>query len=300
MKAIVQKILVFIFLLAGVFIIHQRINATSFGSLETLLYHTHTYYFLLATISLIPTNWLFDSLIWHELSFPFRGRKLWISVVENLQSQGLGWLTPASLGEYYTKGKEFSSLKGGLWMTLFYRWSKLYGKTTLALIGATFLPLSTELKLTFSFGILIMGVIFLFPEKSLGVLARIKRVKSILPRVDFPNKLNQVPWQGVFTSSMAKAFVFALQFGILSTLFSDVSLTTLVLYASVFFGLSGLVPTAGWADPVIKAGVGLLFFPPEILPSEGVIMVTTLLWILNVVLPTLPSLVKKGYSTLLG
>jgi hypothetical protein len=66
-----------------------------------------------------------------------------------------------------------------------------------------------------------------------------------------------------------------------------------------FFGLAGWIPSASWADPLIKSGLGILLIPETLLAPTQVVMVSILLWLVNVLIPTVPGLLARGKTTLL-
>gem|GEM_PF-6181345 len=296
----IQKILVLILALAGGYIIYLKSEDLSqwpqWASGHTFI---QWLFFSFGLLALMVLNWVFDSWGWHLLTYPFRGQSWGKAWRENLYAQGLGWLTPASLGEYYAKGKGFSSAKWGIGLTLIYRWNKLGTKTVLGILALGF---ATGHPLMIFMGGLGLCVLYMTPAPIFRwFLLKLKNISHIETKEALNTPL---PWWKMVSSGILKSITYALQFTwiVLWMNFQYVEPVGDFLffaYGLAFFGLSGWIPSASWADPLIKSGVGILLIPESILPRAAIVFISLILWITNVLLPTLPGLLQRGRATLL-
>lgn len=295
-----QKSLVLVFALSGGYIIYaktQRIDEwpAFLGGYEPM----EITLFFLVLFSLTLLNWLFDSWGWHLITKPFRDQSWGYAWRENLSSQGLGWLTPAALGEYYAKGKGFESKKTGMALTLLFRWNKLGAKTILGMLA---LGLAINSNTLIAAGLLGLGLLFFLPKPlySWG-LQKIEKF-NFTQKNDHLQK--DISWWLLAISGILKSMVYALQFAWVALWISAPDLHPnmeweFIAYGMAFFGLSGWIPSASWADPLIKSGLGILLIPETLLAPTQVVMVSIILWSVNVLIPTVPGLLVRGKTTLL-
>ncbi|GAB5556952.1 MAG: hypothetical protein SchgKO_11650 [Schleiferiaceae bacterium] len=295
-----QKTLVLVFALSAGYIIYSKTQSLDqwpvflkgYQPLEIAL-------FFAVLFSLTLLNWLFDSWGWHLITKPFRNQSWGMAWRENLSSQGLGWLTPAALGEYYAKGKGFESKKTGMALTLLFRWNKLGAKTILGLLA---LGLATNSNLLIIAGLLGLGLLLFLPKPmySWGL----QKIENFNFTQTSAHLQRDIAWWKLALSGILKSSVYALQFTwvalwILAPELHPNIEWELLAYGMAFFGLSGWIPSASWADPLIKSGLGILLIPETLLDPTQVVMVSIILWLVNVLIPTVPGLLTRGKTTLL-
>ncbi|MDX5426806.1 MAG: hypothetical protein LPK46_01500 [Bacteroidota bacterium] len=257
-----------------ILVIHfrYRSDVTDWENISALTWDQSIFLALLL-IWLAIVNWLADTRTWMSLSGMVSLRE---SLSENLRAQAAGTISPLATGEHWIRMKQAGNLRTGLMISVAYRWVKLAGRIlpTLFFIGVW------EFRENPSIGtLLIITPIFL-----LATLPRLlRRLLEDYGKVDYLRKqdlLAGMAW------AVVKFLAYSLQlFLFLGFLGVDFSFTLLVS-VTAFYALAGFIPQSGFLDPIIRSGLGSLFFV-NFDHNPLVVLGILVVWTLNVGLPAL-------------
>jgi hypothetical protein len=245
-------------------------------------------YSSLVLIFLSIVNWILDTATWH-LFLP-RGAITFLRLIRlNVISLSFSFFTPFQLGEYY--GKQIVSqelqLRKSYFRTLAYRTAKSLAKLILGFgVAALLLFPSQQLLAYLSGGIavlLFLGYVF---QDSFWSLPK---VQSFLSEVSLSNIEKPAPKTFrllALGSSAIKLFVYCFQFFICVWVISP-ELASQQLFGTIvlFYTISAWVPSIGFLDPFVKASLGLLIFPENLLAPWLVISSASIVWLVNVGIP---------------
>ncbi len=259
--------------------------------------------YVLWALLLVPVNWALESKKWlMGLNLPvFTFRK---AVKQVLQGQSLGLLTPLGIGDYGGRiiGLKAEERAAGLRATLLSSLAQNLVTWTLGFIALIWFVSRHRLAIEpgyLLFVVVVLGVLLsVYLKFSDGMeLIFEKWQKWVQPLTKISNLVSM----RVLILALFRYAIYLTQYTLVLYAFDvPLSLTELIpLVSLVFFVLSGL-PLPGVFSPLIRVKAAILIFSYEV-DSELLIATSALLvWIANVVLPSLAGtyllLIRKAES----
>lgn len=242
--------------------------------------------------SMFIVNWLTDTQLW------------WLAVRSqthisfkeafkiNLISHAVGLVTPANLGEYGIKALHFTELgkkKQSVLLTISYRWAKWFVKSGFGLLAGYMIWKSNRPELAWAcLAILVLlAISYAFLPRILDALyhGKIGRFLFDDKEVTDWNFKNNYFWRALSVACL-KFSSYTLQLAILLHLGSELSLFDGFWRSSAIYSLSSFIPTLSLFDPMVKAGIGELVIPQEMVSIAWIAVSTFLVWLTNLGLPS--------------
>lgn len=274
-------------ILAG-YVIYIRLLKNNALSWDTFLLTLHTSEILalqtlLLLVTLTAINWLLEIKKWQLLAAKVGRLSFFEATKQALASQTTTLITPMRAGEYGVKALFVTpeKRKAILSLNLFGNLMQLAVTIILGIIGSLYLVERLWLQW------------FWWHLLGIAMLSLLVVVFYILHKIEkrafFKTLVNIRPvfkW-GIFLLAFARYLVFAHQFYILTLLFGmTLPYPITMAIITTTYLLSSMIPVLSFFDIVLKGGVALFlfgFFAVEALP---ILCITTLMWILNIVLPS--------------
>ena len=244
-------------------------------------------------LSLSIFNWFFEILKWRYLVSNIKEISFLSALEQSLGSLTASLFTPNRIGEYGVKAMYYklADAKKVVAINLLSNSLQMAVTVGFGLIGLSLLLLSYELDMNYYriFKIsAILIIIILFPLIGLSKSEfSIKGISIKTARVFYSTIPKSTYFIG-FIISMTRYLIFSFQFYFLLTLF-DVQLTYLeamVIITSMHL-LASIIPTLSLFDVVLKGSVAVYLFSIIGINSLTILSIITIMWLLNVVLPSL-------------
>lgn len=238
-------------------------------------------------------NWVFEVLKWKKLSSHCLSISTYESSQQVLKAHVLSLITPAKLGEYGAKALFFprQQRKQILFLNLL---GNLYQMTATVIfgcigigIGITFL--FPELLAYYFITMFVCIVCMWFLPKILHAIRWTIRGYSWQRIQQFTKTIDTSIKRKALLYSFVRYILFAHQFYFLLIIFQvDVSYILGMSLITTMYFVSSLLPMLQLFDVVVKSGVAVALFSWVDVPEITVVIVTTLMWFLNIALPILP------------
>lgn len=241
-------------------------------------------------------NWILECLKWKNLVSSFTKITFSKAVEQSLGSLTASIFTPNRVGEYAAKCLYYSKEK------------------TKRIIFLNFLGNSTQMLVTVFFGII--GVLFLFIlsplfgdyesfENSylfwlpilliLGILIFIFKIKKWIfygySIEHLWGRIRLFPARKHFANfqySVLRYLLFSHQFYVLLLIFHvEISYSDAILTVFTMYFLASIIPTIHLMDVVIKGSIAVFLFGKLGVDEWIIVSITTLMWLMNLVLPVL-------------
>lgn len=264
-----------------------------------LIWLTQSWYMIALPIVLMPLNWLLEAAKWRVLAAPVEELSIGRALAGVLAGLSLGFVTPRALGDYagrvmYSQSAERYKLVGAVMMgriaqffaTVFFGlWGLMYffmfdfDLFTLIAAIASFILLAALSITLLQMLVLSAGIrskLGKWVQQYFGLLASYHR-KDLL-RVQF--------------IAMLRYMVFATQFYILFRLL-NISLSDAITLAGISWTLllKSILPTFNFlSDLGVREAAALYFFEGFNTINSQIVMASFLLWIINLLFPTLVGL----------
>ena len=249
----------------------------------------HSIFFLCFILSLSVWNRYFEILKWQNLVGSFRFLSQGQSAVQVFAALTAGIFTPNGFGEYAGKAVYFEKNKtkkiiflnllcNGIQMII----TVLFGAVGLIYFNALYPVFGTRTVLA-----LFAGVVLL-----LGFLFSVKKITIKGYSIErFTQKINQIPkriHQKNMLLGLSRYLVFSHQYYFLFLLFGvDLPYLTLMSAITSIYFLSSSLPSFQFLDFAVKGGVALFFCSLLGINSWIPLLITSIMWFLNVVIPVL-------------
>ncbi|WP_161555210.1 lysylphosphatidylglycerol synthase domain-containing protein [Dokdonia sinensis] len=254
---------------------------------------------------LTALNWSLDAYRWKVLVGSIHKIHMGEAFRQTLVAHVTAFVTPAKTGEYGTKALYFPkkyrkkivvlNFLGNMYQMLA---TLFFGAIGLGVVCFIFKPLSFVWYILFVLAVI--GVSFLVPRNLNRLRWSIKgyswqRVQEYVLRISKSIR------DKAKVLSVIKYLVFSHQFYFILIML-DIEITyipALSLIASMYL-LSSLVPVMQFFDVVVRGGTAVLLFGLAQIPASVILIITTTMWLLNIVLPLLPGsyLLLKSKSLL--
>lgn len=255
---------------------------------------------LLLTILLLGlgtvTNLGLDALSWQMVQGLLRPISFGLALRQNMQCQGLAFVTPANSGEIagrYALQHEKAHKKQSLFLTFWMHLPKICSKIMLSAPLAAYLaveryqwsPIWLEASLLLALAI---GSAYLLTRRILKILARYRLGKwplhqyIIAGKPSPRQKLSLLAWAGL------RFLTYCGQMGLLLWFFSASALPPYFwLSIPAFYLLATVVPSINAFDFAVKGALAVYFFGPILGQEALVIAASTLIWLFNMAIPSI-------------
>ncbi len=238
-------------------------------------------------------NWFFEILKWQHLVSFFKKITFFNSMEQCLGSLTASLFTPNRVGEYGAKAMYFSRNETKKVLALNLLGNALQMTTTVifGIIGLCLFilkyPVDIEHYKLFKLTVLII-IIALFP------IVGLYKTNFSIRGISFSTAKTfyaSVPWlvylKG-FLFSVIRYVLFSFQFYLLLKIFgSSLGYFDSMIIISTMYLLASIIPTIALFDVVLKGSVAVYLFSFTQMSSLSVLSVVMLMWLLNVVLPSL-------------
>lgn len=290
---LVFKLIVLVLL--GYFIYHTLINNSQISWNEFLLTIKDSDVFNLVKILILlaftAVNWMLEILKWKILSNKIQATSYKEAVVQSLASHTFALITPNRIGEYGAKALYYpkQQRKDALILNFIGNFHQLLITIFLGVIGLLFWKAEIkefipELYYDFLTGAII-AVVFI-----IGLLRFVSKkyrdwLEQVYKRFRFiTTKLNLK----ISILCLLRYVVFAHQFYFLIALF-NIEITYFICMTSiaVMYFISSIIPMLAIFDFVVKGSAAVLIFSYFGIPALIILSITTLMWLLNFVLPAI-------------
>ena len=238
-------------------------------------------------------NWFFEIIKWKHLAAHIKEISFYDSLKQCLGSLTASLLTPNRVGEYGVKAMffKFSNVKKVVAMNLLGNSLQMFITTIFGVVGLSFFlsrfSLDTSYYELFKYGVILM-LIVLFPVVGLVKAKLSYRGISFKTATAFYSKIPISLYFKGFLLSLLRYFIFSFQFYFLLTVFG-VKLgyfESMIVITSMYF-LASIIPVISIFDMVLKGSVAVYLFSIIGVNNVIVLSVVLLMWLLNVVLPSL-------------
>jgi len=246
--------------------------------------------FLLLLLSCL--NWFFEILKWQNLTNFIKRISFSEALKQSLASLTASLFTPNRIGEYGVKAMYFTPKfrKRVLLLNLISNIAQMSITTIIGIIGFSIFhnkydtgitPYNiTRVVLLFAF---VFGLIF-FGSKQKQFKIKgfsISKIRDFITSIPLSIHAKNVMY------SLIRYAVFSFQFYWLLVIFGvDVYYLNAMILISSFYLISSIIPTIFIFDMVVKGSVGLYLFEIIGVNSLTILSITTLMWILNFVIPS--------------
>lgn len=238
-------------------------------------------------------NWFFEILKWQHLVSFFKKISFLNSLEQSLGSLTASLFTPNRIGEYGAKAMYFSrsDTKKILALNLLGNFMQMSTTVLFGVMGCYMYLLKYSLDIEyyklFRIGVIVF-IIAIFP-----IIGLIKSNFSIRGISMSTAKIfyTSIPWYIYFKGfsfSIIRYLIFSFQFYFLLKMFGLTLgyFDAMTIITTMYF-LASIIPTLAIFDVVLKGSVAVYLFSVIKISSLSILSVVTLMWILNVVFPSL-------------
>ena len=253
--------------------------------------------FLILIIACSLFNWSLEALKWKKLVSPVEKMSFKKALKSVFVGLSLGFFTPRSIGDYFGRAvlldsKDKLQILGGLLVS---RLSQMLATVFSGILGLVYLKgysFERDYILVFWSGIVIFVLIFMFfffRKMIIQRMANFSKLKKIVSFIyvirDYKNRLY---WK-VLILSFIRYGTFLLQFVLVSFLFKvSVDLWPFLAVVSGVLLFKSIMPSFNFFSDLGVRGVGsLMLFPLIGINSEVGVSIGLVVWVVNVLLPSL-------------
>lgn len=238
-------------------------------------------------------NWFFEILKWKSL----------VSYVSNISfiralEQSLGGLTaslftPNRIGEYGAKVIYFQTglRKKIMLLTLLGNMAQMTVTTILGIIGFLIFYLEYSPNISIYRIFLFLGILLVIVIISGRYILNNKvQIKGFpLSRIiDFLREIKSDLWLKIFSFSFLKYLCFSTQFYVLLLFFKiDISYLDAMSIITSMYLIASIIPVVFIFDVIVKGSVAVYLFSFAGVDELSVLCITTFMWILNFVIPSI-------------
>ncbi len=262
----------------------------SLDDFKSVLIKSELFSFKNCSFLLILTfiNWLLEILKWKTLVKELKNINLITAAKQSLASLTASLITPNRIGEYGAKALYFAKNKRIkiLHLNLIGNLHQLIATVFFGVLGFVYFyknhPININLSNFYSVFILICTSSILILVLWKLVISKLNFFKDRIVKIKLKTHLN------VALYSFLRYLVFSHQFYFLLILLkTNISYIGAISGISTMYLISSFIPMLSIFDAVLKGSIALLIF--EILGVNSIIIlsITTLMWVLNFVLPSI-------------
>lgn len=245
---------------------------------------------LLPVIALMFLNWIIEARKWQLLTqnySPLNLKKAFASVLSGIST---ALFTPNRVGDFIGRVSHLPKehRKKGMISSFFGSYSQwlltiVMGWVAWMQLGMQFVESrNVYLLVSALYFLLIVGLFVLFLGKGfkLKILNRWKNYLNQPPSVQLRIKL--------LALSLLRYFIFTLQFYLLLQMFGvDLNYGLVMSKLGLFYLITSMIPSTFWGEIGIKESLAVWVFSGVIINSLVIISVTLLLWLINLLIPSI-------------
>jgi len=247
---------------------------------------------VLFVLFLTAFNWFFEILKWRNLVSYIKNISFLDTLKQSLAAHTASLFTPNRIGEYGAKAIYFPKplMKRILLLNLIGNMSQMTTTLVFGIIGLILFVSKYNIEISYFklFRLLVLVVIilafFFFGSKQKKIKIKgfsMRRIKTFI--IDIPIKIHLT----TIAYSIIRYLVFSFQFYYLLYLFGvEVSYFNAMIVITTMYLLSSIVPTIFVFDVVVKGSIALYLFNIAGVNDLTILSITTLMWMLNFVLPS--------------
>ncbi|PNQ75117.1 hypothetical protein C1T31_02985 [Hanstruepera neustonica] len=238
-------------------------------------------------------NWFFEILKWQHLVSFFKKISFLNSLEQSLGSLTASLFTPNRIGEYGVKAMYYSrsDTKKILALNLLGNFMQMATTVLFGFLGCYLYfskySLDIEYYKVFRIGVVIF-IIVIFPIIGLKKSNfSIRGISMSTAKIFYTS----IPWYIYFKGllfSIIRYLIFSFQFYFLLKMFGlTLDYVDAMTIITTMYLLASIIPTLAIFDVVLKGSVAVYLFSVIKISNLSILSVVTLMWILNVVLPSL-------------
>lgn len=246
----------------------------------------------LILVLLTCMNWAFEIIKWKLLANTIKPIATYTAITQSLSSHTIALITPNRIGEYGAKALFFKKKhhKKIVVLNLIGNFYQMFITLFLGLLSFSILSHKFELQfhkqilkyITLSLiAIILIGIIISRkkPKYRIYISHKIKKITQIIPLT-----INLK----VLLYSFIRYVIFSHQFYFLLTLFNiEISYLNGMLAISSMYLIASIIPMLSIFDIVLKSTVAIWIFSYFNSNELSILSITTLMWLLNFVLPAI-------------
>ncbi|WP_222933170.1 lysylphosphatidylglycerol synthase domain-containing protein [Fulvivirga aurantia] len=251
-------------------------------------FENSNYLYFISVIFLMPFNWLLEAKKWQVLVRPITRLHMMGALKGVLAGLSVGFITPHGIGTYIGRvllitSAERSKLVGSVLLGRLLQMSAtlIFGSLGVyVLLGSSFL----SMYLILLSSLLITGIALLKLKFKTGW----KWLNKLIYYIDIISTYKVKDFLNVFSLSIVRYLVFTLQFFLVLSMF--VELDALIKLAGVtwIFLAKSILPTFNFlSDLGVREVSAIYYFDNFQVPLIPVLAASLLLWLINILLPTL-------------
>lgn len=220
---------------------------------------------------------------WQNLGSMVRLLSLRESAKQVLGALTAGLFTPNGVGEYAGKALYFEKSQAGriVFLNLICNGIQMILSIVFGLIGLLYLQYFNFTLWSLGIGLAVVAVFWMLKGirvKGYSLEALLHGIRAIPQRVHSKNMI----------LALLRYLTFSHQYFILFRIFDvDLPYPTLMAAIAATYFLASSLPNFQFLDFAVKGSVGLFFFGELGISAQVVVFISTLMWILNLVLPVL-------------
>lgn len=230
-------------------------------------------------IAVSMLSWMVESKKWQYLINDLYLLRLRDSVTQNLTAQAASFITPFRTGEFAIKSLYFKkSLRKSIL-------SRILAGNTSQMIITTILGITGTLFYLQKNLIIESAFLLLFTVTVLCLLGVILTI-WILKKWD-SGSMDSTKWWSILSYSLLRYLIFSSNWLIiLALLDNDSSLLIMTRNITIFYLIVSIIPVFQLFDIAVKWTVATYVFTEFFHDSETTIIITTLIWFTNTIVPT--------------
>jgi len=251
-----------------------------------------SFQFIILLLALSSLNWMLEIKKWqllveHLLPISFKSASQ-----QTLSALTASLITPNRVGDYGAKALYYKPrnrkkivLLNGLANLMQMAVTLVFGSIGLSILAKTYtLPFHNQhsLALAFSLAIGIVLIILLFKHPFFkSVKTKLRNALTFLIYINIKTQVNTL------LLSLLRYSIFSFQFYVILLIFDvNISYDSAMIILSTMYLLTSIIPSIFIFDIVVKSGIAVYLFGLLSIPAVPVLCATTLMWILNFVLPS--------------
>ncbi|TCK65170.1 lysylphosphatidylglycerol synthase-like protein [Winogradskyella wandonensis] len=271
---------------------NENLNFTEFTSLLTKnnVFSAKNIFFLLI---LSVFNWFFEILKWKNLVKTIKKISFFEALEQSLGGLTASLITPNRIGDYGAKAIYFAKQyrKRVILLNLIGNVNQMAVTTIIGIIGLILFYKNYDLEINFyKVSRLLVILIVLAVFTAFGLKQSRFRIKgfSIEQIINFVKQLPQRTHIKTFILSLVRYAIFSFQFYFLLQIFgTSLDYKTAMIAISSMYFLSSIVPSLAVFDVLIKTSAAVFLFSHLGIDELTILSVSTLMWLLNFVLPSI-------------
>lgn len=260
-------------------------------------WNTSKILFLSLVFILMIVNWTIEAQKWRLLLVGTEKFSLWKSFQSVLTGVAVSVITPNRIGEYMGRILYLRNVHKiqGITVTIIGSFAQLIVTGFLGLVGLLYYIMNVQqsawLTILLVSSILlciVLTYIYFHLHKLLDWTEGIAFFRKIRIYLEIVKRFNQQQLIKILLISTARYLVYTIQFILLLKLFLvEINFITLLFTVWLIFWSMAILPTIAIAEIGIRGETALFFLAPLSTNHLGIVSSTLLLWLINLIIPSL-------------